>query len=68
MILHGVPLSPDYARVQVDTYNPAFANCPLPNVQEGAEMQTISDAAGSFVEWPKKDIVLTSAPPGTDLF
>ena len=65
-VLHGVQLPPEYARVQVETFNPAFGNCPLPNVQEGDEMQTISSAVGSFVQWPKKDIVLTSAPSGTD--
>jgi len=30
-------------------------------------MQTISSAVGSFVQWPKKDIVLTAPPSGTDI-
>ena len=66
MVVHGVPLAPGYARVQVETYNPAFENCPLPKVQEGGHLQTVSDAVNSFVQWPKKDIVLTSAPSGMD--
>ena len=37
-VVHGVPLAQDYARVQVDTHNPTFADCPLPKVQEGAEV------------------------------
>ena len=66
-VLHGMQLRPEYARVQVETFNPAFGNCPLPNVQEGDEMQTISSAVGSFVQWPKKNIVLTAPPSGTDI-
>ena len=59
MVLHGVLLTLEYARVQVESINPTFADCPLPNVHEGDEMQTIGDAVGSFVQWPKKDIFLT---------
>jgi len=51
--------------VQVDKIIETFANCPLPNVQEGDEMQKIGDAVGSFVQWPKKDIILLSLPSGT---
>ena len=61
-VLHGVPLASGYARVQVDSINPTFTGCPLPSAQEGDEMQTIGDAVSSFIQWPKKDIVLTAAP------
>src|SRR5438128_6472550 len=59
-MLHGVMLQAEFARVQVDKIIETFANCPLPNVQEGDEMQTIGDAVGSFVQWPNKDIILLS--------
>ena len=62
MMLHGVMLQAEFARVQVDKIIETFANCPLPNVQEGDEMQKIGDAVGSFVQWPKKDIILLSLP------
>ena len=65
MMLHGVMLQAEFARVQVDKIIETFANCPLPNVQEGDEMQKIGDAVGSFVQWPKKDIILLSLPSGT---
>ena len=55
-----------YARVQLEGYTPELANCPLLMVEEGAELQTVSSAINSFVQWPKKDIVLTSAPSGKD--
>ena len=64
-MLHGVMLQAEFARVQVDKIIETFANCPLPNVQEGDEMQKIGDAVGSFVQWPKKDIILLSLPSGT---
>src|SRR5438132_8591821 len=64
-MLHGVILQAEFARVQVDKIIETFANCPLPNVQEGDEMQTIGDAVGSFVQWPKKDIILLSVPSAT---
>src|SRR5438105_13247519 len=64
-MLHGVQLEAEFARVQVDKIIEIFANCPLPNLQEGDEMQTIGDAVGSFVQWPKKDIILLSLPSGT---
>ena len=67
-VLHGVPLTPGYARVQVDSINPTFAGCPMPSAQEGHEMQTIGDAVGSFIQWPKKDIVLTPAPSSAPAF
>ena len=35
-------------------------------MREGDEMQTIGDAAGCFVQWPKKDIILLSLPSTTD--
>src|SRR5438132_3137255 len=66
MMLHGVPLAIEFARVQVDNVIETFANCLLPNVREGDEMQTIGDAAGSFVQWPKKDIILLSPPSGVE--
>src|SRR5207244_9017103 len=65
MMLHSVMLQAEFARVQVDKIIETFANCPLPNVQEGDEMQKIDDAVVSFVQWPKKDIVLLSLPSGT---
>src|SRR5436190_7093039 len=65
MMLHGVMLQLEFARVQVDKIIETFTNCPLPNVQEGDEMQKIGDAVGSFVQWPKKDIILLSLPSGT---
>src|SRR6266540_1438531 len=65
-MLHGVPLAAEFARVQVDNFIETFANCPLPNVREGDEMQTIGDAAGCFVQWPKKDIILLSLPYAAD--
>src|SRR5438105_2282535 len=65
MMLHRVMLQAEFARVQVDKIIETFANCPLPNVQEGDEMQTIGDVVGSFVQWPKKDIILLSLPSGT---
>ena len=64
-MLHGVMLQAEFARVQVDKIIETFANCPLPNVQEGDEMQKIGDAVGSFVQWPKKDIILLSLPSDT---
>src|SRR6266498_5149089 len=64
-MLHGVQLEAEFARVQVDKIIETFANYPLPNMQEGDEMQTISDAVGSSVQWPKKDIILLSLPSGT---
>ena len=64
-MLHGVPLAAEFARVQVDNIIETFANCPLPNVREGDEMQTIGDATGSSVQWPKKDIILLSLSSGT---
>ena len=64
-MLHGVPLEAKFARVQVDKIIETFANCPLPNMQEGDEKQTIGDAVGSFVQWPKKDIILLSLPSCT---
>ena len=48
-MLHGVMLQAEFTRVQVDKIIETFANCPLPNVQEGDEMQTIGDVVGSFV-------------------
>src|SRR5438128_10143695 len=66
MMLHGVPLATEIARVQVDNVIETFANCPLPNVREGDEMQTIGDAAGCFVQWPKKDIILQSLSSTAD--
>src|SRR5438105_14773102 len=66
MMLHGVPLAPEFARVQVDNVIETFANCPLPNVREGDEIQIIGDAAGCFIQWPKKDIILLSLPSATD--
>ena len=60
--MHAVPLKPGYARVQVDSINPTFAGCPLPGYEEGDELQTLGDAVGSFIQWPKKDILLTPAP------
>ena len=48
-MLHGVLLQAEFARVQVDKIIETFANCPLPNMQEGDEMQTIGDTVGSFV-------------------
>src|SRR6266540_5126373 len=65
-MLHGVLLATEFARVQVDNVIETFANCPLPNVREGDEMQTIGDAAGCFVQWPKKDIILLSPPSAAD--
>src|SRR5438105_5180302 len=65
MMLHGVQLEAEFARVQVDKIIETFANCPLPNMQEGDEMQTIGDAIGSFVQWPKKDIILLLVSSGT---
>src|SRR5438105_11686238 len=65
MMLHGVMLQAEFARVQGDKIIETFANCPLPNVQEGDEMQKIGDAVGSFVQCPKKDIILLSLSSGT---
>src|SRR5438105_12635196 len=65
MMLYGVLLQAEFAKVQVDKVIETFANCPLPNVQEGDEMQTIGDAVGSFVQWTKKDIILLSLLSGT---
>src|SRR6266540_5545596 len=65
-MLHGVPLAAEFARVQVDNFIEIFANCPLLNVREGDEMQTIGDAAGCFVQWPKKDIILLSLSSAAD--
>ena len=64
--MHGVPLAAGYARVQVENYNPHFTDFPLPKVQEGAELQTVPSTINSFVQWLKKDIVLTSARSGKD--
>jgi len=52
----------------VDSINPAFAGCPLPSVQEGDELQTLGVAVGSFIQWPKKDIVLTPTPSSAPAF
>src|SRR5438034_6448875 len=65
-MLHGVMLQAEFAKVQVDKIIQTFANCPLPNVQEGDEMQTIGDVVGSFVQWPKKDMILLSPPSGAE--
>src|SRR5438132_9314461 len=65
MMLQGVMLQAEFARVKEDKIIETFANCPLPNVQKGDEMQKIGDAVGSFVLWPKKDIILLSLPSGT---
>src|SRR6266542_3766410 len=64
-MLHRVLLQAEFARVQVDKIIETFANCPLPNMQRGDEMQMIGDAVGSFVQWPKKDIILLSLLSGT---
>ena len=56
--LHGVPIPPAYAKVQVNEVLPAFAGTPLPNVGADAEHQFLGQSVHSFIMWPKKDIML----------
>ncbi|KAL8113768.1 hypothetical protein AgCh_020895 [Apium graveolens] len=58
MLVHGVPLEPGYARVQVDGTIKEDASVPVPIA---GEIETVRQVVGSFVAWPKNLIIFS--PP-----
>lgn len=52
--VHGVPLLPGYARVQVDGIIKEDALVPVP---VAGEIETVRQAVGSLLAWPKDLII-----------
>ncbi|KAL8088632.1 hypothetical protein AgCh_038419 [Apium graveolens] len=57
-LVHGVPLEPGYARVQVDG---TIKKDALVSVPIAGEIETVRQAVGSLVAWPKNLIIFS--PP-----
>lgn len=56
-MVHNCPLRDGFARVNIDDVHDGFNGIALP-VPPNDEMMTLIDAKGSFIQWPKKDILL----------
>jgi hypothetical protein len=48
-------------KCNLDDIETRFESHPLYHVTDGAELQTLQDAHLSFVQWPKKDNILTKS-------
>lgn len=60
-MVHNCPLGKGFARVNVDDVLEGFGEIELP-IPPNEEMVTLSDARGSFIQWPKLDILLVGQP------
>ncbi|KAL6578540.1 hypothetical protein OROMI_008756 [Orobanche minor] len=58
--IHGVPLPPGCARVSVDGPIKGDALIPIPIA---GEIETVDQAVGSYVSWPRELIIVQNAPP-----
>lgn len=55
--VHNIPLANGFARFNVDDVAKGFGEIELP-IPTNDEMVTRSEARGSFIQWPKVDILL----------
>ncbi|KAL8122564.1 hypothetical protein AgCh_019051 [Apium graveolens] len=62
--IHNNPIVPNNVRVSVDDVVPEFQLIPLPVPCN--ELETIGNAAGSFVQWPKDLVTLGQDPISMD--
>ena len=60
-MVHNCPIGKGFARVNVDDVLEGFGEIELP-IPPNEEMVTLSDARGSFIQWPKLDILLVGQP------
>ena len=54
--IHGIPITPNNVKVCVDEVLIEFQLTPLPVPCD--EHETVGNAAGSFVQWPKDLVIL----------
>ena len=59
-LVHGVPMQPGHARVSVDGPIKGDALIPIPVL---GEIETVDQAVGSHVSWPRDLIIIPDAPP-----
>lgn len=57
--IHGVPLAPEHARVSVDGVITPEALVPVPIA---GEIETVHQAIGTHLAWPRKLIIYTPTP------
>lgn len=57
--IHGVVMQPGCARVSVDGSIQGQAKIPIPVV---GEIETVNQAVGSYVSWPRELIIFPDAP------
>lgn len=60
--IHGKPIQPGCARVSVDGPIKGGALIPIP---VAGEIETVDQAVGSHVSWPRDLIIITNAPQVT---
>lgn len=60
--IHGVPLEPGCACVSVDGLIKGNALVPIP---VKGEIETVEQAVGSYVSWPRDLIIFSDAPTVT---
>ena len=61
-LVHGVQVDTGFIKVQVDMINDIFKSVPLEK-PPNEEIKTLGDAVHTFVQWPKRDIVLDMSVP-----
>ena len=61
-IQHGTPMEQGNTKVTVDNVHDLFKSIPLP-FPPNDEVTMLGHAVGTFIQWPKKDIVLIDRPP-----
>ena len=61
-ILHGVMMERGNTKVTVDRVHDTFSCVPLP-FSPNDEVTMLGHAVGTFIQWPKKDIVLVDGTP-----
>ena len=59
--LHCVPLRPNFVKVMVDYVVDGFKLLPVP-VPVPDEITILQESVGTFIQWPKKDVVLLEQP------
>ena len=61
-LVHGVNLTPGFAKVNVDGVCANFRAVPL-HIPPNDEVMTLEQAVGAFIQWPKGDICLELPAP-----
>ena len=63
-ILHGTPMERGNTKVNIDNVHDLFKSIPLP-FSPNDEVTLLGHAIGTFIQWPKKDIVLIDRAPSS---